>query len=77
MPISQLTYDRKIILEKEHKELEDKLNALKDTNIEDIWMSDLVELEKAWELHRNNIIIEYDNDLKGIVEFNAIKKKKK
>ena len=77
MPISQLTYDRKIILEKEHKELEDKLNALKDTNIEDIWMSDLVELEKAWELHRNNIIIEYDNDLKGIVESNAIKKKKK
>ena len=77
MPISQLTYDRKIILEKEHKELEDKLNALKNTNIEDIWMNDLVELEKAWEAHRDGILVEYDNDLKGIVETKAIKKKKK
>ena len=77
MPISQLTYDRKIILEKEHKELEDKLNALKNTNIEDIWMNDLVELEKAWESHRDGILVDYDNDLKGIVETKAIKKKKK
>ena len=77
MPISQLTYDRKIILEKEHNELEAKLKALKDTNIEDLWLSDLDELEKAWIAHRDMITTEYENDLKGIVETKAVKKKKK
>jgi DNA topoisomerase-2 len=77
MPISQLTYDRKIILEKEHNELEAKLKALKDTNIEDLWLSDLDELEKAWVAHRDMITTEYENDLKGIVETKAAKKKKK
>ena len=77
MPISQLTYDRKIILEKEHNELEAKLKALKDTNIEDLWLSDLDELEKAWVAHRELITTEYENDLKGIVESKAAKKKKK
>ena len=77
MPISQLTYDRKIILEKEHNELEAKLKALKDTNIEDLWLSDLDELEKAWVAHRELIMTEYDNDLKVIVESKAVKKKKK
>ena len=77
MPISQLTYDRKIILEKEHNELEAKIKALKDTNIEDLWLSDLDELEKAWVAHRDMITTEYENDLKGIVETKAAKKKKK
>jgi len=77
MPISQLTYDRKIILEKEHNELEAKIKALKDTNIEDLWLSDLDELEKAWVAHRDMITTEYENDLKGIVETKASKKKKK
>jgi hypothetical protein len=77
MPISQLTYDRKIILEKEHNELEAKLKALKDTNIEDLWLSDLDDLEKAWVAHRDMITTEYENDLKGIVESKAAKKKKK
>ena len=40
-------------------------------------MNDLVELEKAWESHRYGILVDYDNDLKGIVETKAIKKKKK
>lgn len=77
MPISQLTYDRKIILEKEHNELEAKLKSLKDTNIEDLWLSDLDDLEKAWVAHRDIITTEYENDLKGIVETKAAKKKKK
>ena len=77
MPISQLTYDRKIILEKEHNELEAKIKALKDTNIEDLWLSDLDELEKAWVAHRDMITTEYENDLKGIVETKVAKKKKK
>lgn len=77
MPISQLTYDRKIILEKEFNDLDAKLKSLKNTNIEDLWLNDLTELEEVWTAHRDNIITEYENDLKGIVESKAIKKKKK
>jgi DNA topoisomerase-2 len=77
MPISQLTYDRKIILEKEFNDLDAKLKSLKNTNIEDLWLNDLKELEEVWTAHRDNIITEYDNDLKGIVESKAVKKKKK
>ena len=77
MPISQLTYDRKVILEKEYNEIEAKLNKLRETNIEDLWLIDLNDLEKVWIEHRDNIITEYDNDLKGIVESKVVKKKKK
>jgi DNA topoisomerase-2 len=77
MPISQLTYDRKIILEKEVDELNKNLNNLRNNRIEDLWMSDLVELEKAWDEHRDAVIKEYDNDRKGIIEPKATKKKAK
>lgn len=77
LPISQLTYDRKVILEKELAALEDKLKTLKDTNIEDLWLNDLSELEKAWVAHRDMITTDYENDLKGIVESKVAKKKKK
>jgi DNA topoisomerase II len=77
MPISQLTYDRKIILEKEYNDIDMKLKNLKNTHIEDLWLSDLSELEKGWDEHRNMVLAEYDNDLKGIVESKAVKKKKK
>jgi DNA gyrase/topoisomerase IV subunit B len=77
MPISQLTYDRKIILEKEVTELNDKLNNLKNTKIEDMWLSDLDVLEKAWNEHKEQIIAEYDNDRLGIVATKTKKKGKK
>ena len=77
LPISQLTYDRKVILEKELAALEDKLKTLKDTNIEDLWLNDLSELEKAWIQNKEHIITDYENDLKGIVESKVAKKKKK
>jgi len=77
MPISQLTYDRKIILEKEVDELNKNLNNLRNNRIEDLWMNDLVELEKAWDEHREAVIKEYDNDRKGIIEPKATKKKAK
>jgi len=77
LPISQLTYDRKVILEKELAALEDKLKTLKDTNIEDLWLNELGELEKAWILNKEDIITDYENDLKGIVESKVAKKKKK
>jgi DNA topoisomerase-2 len=68
MPISQLTYDRKVILEKEVEALTNKLNDLKNKTIEDLWLADLHELEKAWVEHRDTVLHEYDNDKKGIVE---------
>ena len=67
MPISQLTFDRKIILEKEVEELSNKLNNLKNTNIEDLWLADLNELQEAWEEHKKEIEQDYENDRKGVV----------
>ena len=77
MPISQLTFDRKIILEKEVDELSKNLANLRNNRIEDLWMTDLTELETAWNEHRATILKDYDNDRKGIVEPKAGKKKAK
>ena len=77
MPISQLTFDRKIILEKEVNDLNTNLNNLRNNRIEDLWLSDLDELENAWNEHRDIILKEYDNDRKGIIEPKAGKKKAK
>ena len=77
MPISQLTFDRKIILEKEVDELSKNLVNLRNNRIEDLWMNDLIELETAWNEHRSAILKEYDNDRKGIVEPKSGKKKAK
>jgi DNA topoisomerase-2 len=76
MPISQLTYDRKVILEKEYNELDEKLRNLRNTNIEDLWLSDLTELEKEWGLHRDITLKEYENDRLGIVDSKVANKKK-
>jgi DNA topoisomerase-2 len=67
MPISQLTVDRKLILEKEVEELNNKLNNLKNTNIEDIWLTELNELEEAWKEHKDAVELDYENDKNGIV----------
>ena len=77
MPISQLTFDRKIILEKEVDELSKNLTQLRNNRIEDLWKADLTELETAWNEHRVAILKEYDNDRKGIVEPKTGKKKAK
>ena len=76
LPISQLTYDRKIILEKEFNELNDKLKILRNTNIEDLWLKDLTELEKEWESHKDLILKEYENDRLGIIDAKVVNKKK-
>jgi hypothetical protein len=75
MPISQLTYDRKIILEKEVADLADKINELKNTSIEKIWKEELMELLEAWNNHREKIEEEYQNDKNGIVSDNKPKRK--
>ena len=77
MPISQLTFDRKIILEKEVDELNTNLKNLRNNRIEDLWMADLKALEIAWNEHREATLKEYDNDRKGIIEPKATKKKAK
>lgn len=77
MPISQLTFDRKIILEKEVDDLNNNLNNLRNKRIEDLWLSDLDDLENAWNEHRDLILKEYDNDRKGIIEPKVGKKKAK
>ena len=75
MPISQLTYDRKIILEKEVAELAKKLDELKKTSIEQIWKKELEELQEAWINHKDIIERDYDNDKNGIVTESKPKKR--
>jgi hypothetical protein len=75
MPISQLTYDRKIILEKEVAELAKKLDELKKTSIEQIWKKELEELQEAWINHKDTIERDYDNDKNGIVTESKPKKR--
>jgi DNA topoisomerase II len=52
MPISQLTYEKKTALEKEAKELEMAIKALKEKPIHIIWNEELDNLEKAWKQHK-------------------------
>lgn len=75
MPISQLTYDRKIILEKEVEDLAQKINNLKNTSIEKIWKEELLELLEAWNNHKERIGEDYQNDKNGIVSDNKPKRK--
>ena len=67
MPISQLTLDRKIILEKEVEDLKNKLDKLKSTNIELIWLNELEELSIKWKEHKTNILDDYQNDKNNVV----------
>ena len=75
MPISQLTYDKKIILEKEVEDVAKKLNDLKNTSIEKIWKSELLELLEAWNNHKERIEEDYLNDKNGIVSDKKPKKR--
>lgn len=67
MSISQLTYDRKIILEKEVADIQSKLENLRNTSIDMMWKTELEQLMEAWLRHRQSVEIEYDNDKNGIV----------
>ena len=65
MPISQLTMEKKEILEKEVKLLKDKIDNLKDMSIVSIWENELNELLVEWNKHKMMIEEDYENDLKG------------
>jgi DNA topoisomerase II len=66
MPISQLTLDRKIILENEVLELENKIKELNSTSIQNIWKKELDELINAWETHKTFIENDYLVDKNNI-----------
>ena len=78
MPISQLTLDRKIILEKEVNDLKNILDKLKNTNIQDIWLNELNILLSKWCEHKQFIENDYLNDKNSNKnKTNTIKKTKK
>lgn len=67
MPISQLTFERKIILENEVEDLNRKLTDIKNTSIEKIWKKELDELLEAWNNHKTQIEEDYNNDRNNVV----------
>ena len=77
MPISQLTHERKLILEKQVNDLEKELNKLKETNIKDIWKKELNDLLIEWNNHKSSIELEYENDLNNTFKKVQNKKAKK
>jgi len=77
MPISQLTLDRKLILEKEVEDLKNKLDLLKNISINKIWKDELEILKNKWIEHRDYILNDYLNDKNNVSTTKATKKKKK
>jgi DNA gyrase/topoisomerase IV subunit B len=55
MPINQLTYEKKLALEKEADDINMKITTLRETPIHHIWRRELVELSKVWEDHRSSM----------------------
>ena len=68
MPISQLTTEKKENLEKEVAKLKLEIDELKETSIIDIWEKELKLLLDEWIKHKNDILEDYENDLKGEVK---------
>ena len=65
MPISQLTLERKEVLEKQVETLKSELETLRNTSILDIWKQELDELMVEWKSHRKLIEEEHENDKNG------------
>ncbi len=65
MSISQLTAEKKEHLEKEVAKLQLEIKELKETSIIDIWERELKVLLGEWISHKNEILEDYENDLKG------------
>jgi len=65
MSISQLTAEKKEHLEKEVAKLQLEIKELKETSIIDIWERELKLLLGEWISHKNEILEDYENDLKG------------
>lgn len=77
MPISQLTYERKNILDKQVKDLENTIETLKKTSIFKIWINELDTLLLGWNEHKTLIENDYKKDNDSIEILNNKKKSKK
>jgi DNA topoisomerase-2 len=62
MPIYQLTYEKKLALEKEAEHLHLAIVALKAKSVQQIWKEELQELSKEWQQHEKEIIEEQQAD---------------
>jgi len=68
MPISQLTNEKKEKLESEVAKLNDDIIKLKNTSIINIWYDELNELLTEWNIYKDEILQDYNNDLLGVVK---------
>jgi DNA topoisomerase-2 len=65
MPIHQLTYEKKVALEKEADALKVMIRDLKATPIYTIWARELDEFAKAWDTFRRGMEEHYDLEEEG------------
>ena len=68
MHISQLTAEKKDELEKDVIKLKTDIDELKETSIINIWENELKLLLDEWIKHKNDILEDYNNDLKGEIK---------
>jgi len=78
MPIHQLTYEKKVALEKEAQKLEMEIKELKEKTIHAIWKAELDALEVAWKEHKKAIedILQENAPPSGSAAKKVVKKKK-
>lgn len=76
MPIYQLTYEKKLALEKEAEKLHEMIGKLRKTAITTTWKQELVELDKAWSQHVEMILQEYAADRMGATNMGKKQKKR-
>ena len=76
MPISQLTMEKKEMLEREGQKLKNEIERLKNKSLIEIWEEELLELKEGWKNHSIEILEDYENDLKGEIKGKRGKGKK-
>jgi hypothetical protein len=67
--------EKKELLEKEVAKLKNDIELLKQTSIMDIWENELKELLEEWLKHKNQILEDYENDIKGELKKQTKRKK--
>ena len=77
MPISQLTLEKKLTLEKQAEDLKNKIEELNKLSISNIWKKELEELLKEWLENKLTIENDYLNDSENKKEVQKRKKAKK
>ena len=75
MPINQLTYEKKLALEKEAEKLKMLIRDLKAKAVYSIWNEELQEFSKEWESFKTNMDNYYDQDDGGVASAPTIKRR--